>query len=301
MNDTAASLKVDGQRSPAGGFADGAAQLPDELGRIGSLSVRLARTQQDIEGAQRLRFNVLEEAFGRRASGARELDIDRFDPFCEHLLVVDDERPGPDSTRIVGTYRLLLQSRANEAGGFYSSTMFALPDLIARHPSRKFLEVGRSCVLPQYRTRKTIDALWLGIWSYIRFHRIDVLTGCASFPGTDPASHVNALSLLAQQAADDPAWHVRALPTRRSPVALRQPGSYTRRAALDEMPPLIKGYLRLGARFGDGCVIDPDMGTVVVLVVLPIERVAERYRRHYLAHEQKASSRGVADHVILND
>ena len=167
------------------------------LGRIGSLEVRLARDEAEIAAAQEVRYRVFYDEMGAQKGALQALDrrdADRFDPVCDHLLVLDSNISGPEHNRIVGTYRLLRQEAAIAAGGFYSQDEFDLPDLVARHPGERFLELGRSCVLPDYRSKRTIEVLWQGIWAYTNHQRIGVMTGCASFPGTDPAVHAEALS-----------------------------------------------------------------------------------------------------------
>lgn len=250
----------------------------DLFGRLGSLNVRLARDADEIAAAQELRHAVFFGG-GDSAPGAR--DVDRFDAVCDHLLVFDQALPGSDRDRIVGTYRLLRQDRAMLANGFYTSGEFELDRLVARHPDRAFLELGRSCVLPAWRTKRTIELLWQGIWAYCRRHDIDVMTGCASFPGTIPAAHAQALSLLHQNFRATGEWSTAALPLRRASMDLVPAEAIDMRAALAAMPPLVKGYLRLGALFGDGCVIDHEFGSVDVLVILPVERIAGRYMAHF--------------------
>ena len=203
--------------------------------------------------------------------------MDRFDAFCDHLLVFDTSA----SRRIVGTYRLLRQDVARANGGFYSAGEFEIDALVARHPGRRFLELGRSCVLPEYRTRRTVELLWQGIWAYARRHHVDVMVGCASFPGIAPAAHAQALSFLAQNAAAADEWRIAALRSRAYAMDLMPSEAIDAREALAEMPPLIKGYLRLGARFGDECVIDAEFGTTDVFVVLPVEAISERYINYY--------------------
>lgn len=257
------------------------------LGQIGSLQVRLARSEADVEAAQALRFQVFVREMGALASPcarADELDSDEFDPVCDHLLVIDTSVEGGMADCIVGTYRLLPQARAE--GGFYSDSEFELRELVARHPSRRFLELGRSCVLPAYRSKRTIELLWQGIWAYCRRKEIDVMVGCASFAGTVPSQHAQALSFLAHnfQAQDD--WHVRARTERYSSMDLMPNEAIDPKAALACTPPLIKGYLRLGARFGEGCVVDHEFDTTDVLVVLPVENIPSRYLAYYGADAQ---------------
>lgn len=254
------------------------------LGRIGALEVRLARNASEVTAAQEVRFQVFYDELGAKRGYVHALearDADRFDAVCDHLLVFDTSIYGPDHRQIVGTYRLLPQGRALAAGGFYAQDEFEIRALIARHPDRRFLELGRSCVLPRYRSRRTVELLWQGVWAYCRRTGIDVMTGCASFPGTVPAAHAEALSFLAQNARATGEWAVAALRHRHSAMDLMPAEAIDVKAALGALPPLIKGYLRLGARFGDGCVVDPDFGTTDVFVVLPVEDISARYINYY--------------------
>ncbi|MEW9807419.1 GNAT family N-acetyltransferase [Mesorhizobium marinum] len=266
----------------AGSFPENTAAEP--LGRIGVLEVRLARNASEIAAAQEVRYRVFYDELGARPNGpqaAAGRDTDRFDEVCDHLLVFDTSLPGPDHRRIVGTYRLLRQEVAAEAGGFYSEDEFELRNLVARHPGQRFLELGRSCVLPQYRSKRTIELLWQGIWAYINLHRIGVMTGCASFHGTVPAVHAEALSYLAHNCRASREWDVRAVAGRYCPIDLMPAEAITMKSALAALPPLIKGYLRVGAKIGDGCVIDHQFGTVDVFIVMPVKQIAARYVSYY--------------------
>jgi L-ornithine Nalpha-acyltransferase len=260
------------------------------LGRIGTLEVRLAKSQEEIGAAQEIRYRVFFEELGARSSTASETDrrdSDRFDDVCDHLLVFDKALPGPDRDQIVGTYRLLRQEQARLAGGFYSNDEFELDRLVKRHPNLHFLELGRSCVLPPYRTKRTIEVLWQGIWAYCRQHKIDVMTGCASFHGTDVTKHAEALSLLAHNYRAEGDWSVKAVPSRFHRMDLLPPDQIDLKRAVNEMPPLVKGYLRLGAKFGEGCVVDVPFDTTDVLVVLPVAWITARYLNYYGADAQR--------------
>ncbi|WP_410000542.1 GNAT family N-acetyltransferase [Mesorhizobium sp. SP-1A] len=259
------------------------------LGRIGSLEVRLACNQAEIAAAQEVRYRVFYDELGA-GGGLKALDrrdADRFDPVCDHLLVFDTALPGPEHARIVGTYRLLRQESADASGGFYSQDEFELARLVARHPGLRFLELGRSCVLPEYRSKRTIEALWQGIWAYINHYEIDVMTGCASFPGTVPAAHAEALTYLAHHCRATPPWDVRAVPGRYCAMDLMPIEAVSAKSAIAAMPPLVKGYLRLGARIGDGCVVDHDFSTVDVFVVLPVTSIGSRYINYYSGEAQR--------------
>jgi putative hemolysin len=151
----------------------------------------------------------------------------------------------------------------------------------------RFLELGRSCVLPNYRARRAIELLWHGVWSYVREHHVDVMIGCASFEGTDAERLTRPLSFLHHFASAPESWRAVAHPSRRVDLNLVPKDELDVRSAWRELSPLIKGYLRVGAFVGDGAVIDPRLGTTDVLIVLPVKAISARYMRHfgvYLQH-----------------
>lgn len=258
--------------------------LPKVLGRSGNLQIRLARSSRDVRRAQRLRYQVFHEEMAAIPNARCRFlrrDIDAYDAVCDHLLVVDtsrmDARPGrKPRPMVVGTYRLLRQEQAGQLG-FYSQGEFDIAPLLARHPGKRFLELGRSCVLPDYRTKKTVELLWHGIWAYVRRHKIDVMFGCASFEGTDPDRLALPLTYLAKNARAADEWCAKALPGRHVDMDRVDLDAVDPRTLMQALPPLVKGYLRVGARFGDGAVIDRQFGTTDVLVVLPVKDIHPRY------------------------
>lgn len=265
---------------PKPGACELTAKRSDVLGRIGSLEVRLASRKTEITAAQTLRYAVFFDELGARGNPAisrTRRDEDSIDAVCDHLIVVDTA----DRDRIVGTYRLLTHDRAQSAGGFYSDTEFELSALVSQHSDKRFLELGRSCVLPQYRTKRAIELLWQGIWAYCNRHSIDVMAGCASFPGTVPARHAEALSYLAHFHRVDERWDVRALSSRYNSMDLMPAEAIDAKAAFAAMPTLIKGYLRIGAKVGDGCAVDTEFSTTDVLIVLPCASISQRYVDYY--------------------
>lgn len=262
----------------------GAPECSGLLGQMGNLQVRLARDIAEIFSAQRLRFDVFHNEFGAQLDAdcmAEKRDHDEYDAYCDHLVVLDNSITGNECAKIVGTYRLMRKQHAALAGGYYSASEFAVAGLITRHKDRNFLELGRSCVYPAYRSKRTIELLWQGIWAYAQLHDIDVMMGCASFPGTIPAQHAEALTFLNAHARATGPWHVAPLPGRHVSMDLMPAEAVDMRSALSALPPLVKGYLRVGALFGDGAVIDPLFNTTDVMVVLPVERITSRYRAHY--------------------
>jgi putative hemolysin len=264
-------------------FAPGR-HAPCLLGRIGPLDVRLAATRTEIEAAQRLRYKVFVEEMGARLpleAMQQERDFDIIDRYCDHLLVLDTALGGDPETQIVGTYRLLRQDVAERHDGFYSQSEFDVADLAGRQRGKRFLELGRSCVLPAYRTRRTLEALWQGNWAYALEHRIDVMFGCASFSGDKPHAHALALSFLHETVAARDEWDVRAVAGRGLSMDMMPVEAITPRAALSAMPPLVKGYLRLGALVSREAVVDRAFRTTDVLVILPVKQISGRYINHY--------------------
>ena len=262
--------------------------LDPVLGRIGSLEVRLATTAKEIRRAQRLRFKVFYDEMSASPHGAALIsrrDVDAYDAICDHLLVLDhDVKPKPfrnAKPKVVGTYRLLRQDVANRHGGFYTRGEYDIAPLLRAHPDLRFLELGRSCVLKPYRNKRTVELLWHGIWTYVLHHRIDVMIGCASLEGTQPQHLALPLSFLHHYAAAPTEWQARALPGRFTAMDILPKDAVDPKAALHALPPLIKGYLRLGATFGTGAVIDRQFGTTDVLVVLPVSAINPRYIDHF--------------------
>lgn len=256
--------------------------------RAGNLGVRLARNAAEIDAVQALRYRVFFEEMGARAdaaSAATRRDTDDFDAVADHLLVVDHDRgEGPES--VVGTYRLIRRAGAAKLGRWYSEAEYDVSRLVA-HPGQ-ILELGRSCVDVAYRSRGTLQLLWDAIAAYVFRHDIALMFGCASLPGTD-------LEALADQLTYLHAFHLapeelrpRALPNRYVEMRRKDPDSINRKATLSALPPLIKGYLRLGGFVGDGAVLDEPFNTTDVAVVVKTDLVTRKYLQHY---ERKQAER----------
>jgi putative hemolysin len=262
--------------------------LDPVLGRIGSLEVRLATTAQEIRRAQKLRFKVFYEEMSAVPTGAARIsrrDVDDYDYLCDHLLVIDhDAKAGAlrsKKPKVVGTYRLLRQDVAEQHEGFYTRGEYDIAPLLKAHAGSRFLELGRSCVLEPYRNKRTVELLWHGIWTYVLHYKIDVMLGCASLEGTNPQDLALPLSFLHHYAAAPEAWQASALPERFTRMDLLPKDAVDPKAALHALPPLIKGYLRIGATFGTGAVIDKQFGTTDVLVLLPVSAINPRYIDHF--------------------
>ncbi len=258
-----------------------APSLPFPELRAGNLGVRVAATPAGIAAVQALRYRVFYRELGAAADAETARtgrDRDRFDPIADHLLVVD-HAIGAGAAGVVGTYRLIRREAAAQPGGFYSAQEYDIAPILG-FPGR-IMELGRSCVDPAYRNRAAMQLLWRGIAAYVFHYQIDLMFGCASLPGTDPDAVGLELTYLYQNHLAPPAVRPRALPhrfveMRRLPPALIDP-----RRAQAQLPPLIKGYLRLGGFVGDGAVIDCQFNTTDVAVVVKTDLVTDKYYRHY--------------------
>lgn len=261
--------------------------LPRVLGRFGDFEIRLASTKKDVRRAQKLRFKVFYEEGGAIAQGGAALvrrDICRFDKFADHLLVFDMAARNPFGRikpKLVGTYRLLRRAVAERHGGFYSQNEFDIAPMLARHADKNFLELGRSCVHAKYRTKRVIELLWRGLWIYAKHHHVDVLIGCASLPGTNPLALALPLSFLHHQASAEADWQVMPHAGRNVPMGILEKTAVDARRGIAALPPLVKAYLRVGAKFGNGAVIDQQFGTVDVFTIMPLAEIEDRYIAHF--------------------
>jgi putative hemolysin len=230
------------------------------------LSVALARSAADVADAQRLRFKVFAEELGAQIAGDDGHDADEFDPFCDHLIVRDD-----DSLRVVGTYRILPPHRAREAGRLYSDGEFDLARLSHLRPA--LIEIGRSCVHRNYRSGSAILLLWAGLAQYMKLHGYRHLIGCASASLADGGMQAARVRDQLQTYLTDPEYRV--FPR------LPFPHEKIERAANCEIPPLIKGYLRVGARVCGEPAWDPDFNSADFLIWLSLDQLNARYARHF--------------------
>ncbi|MDW3221604.1 MAG: GNAT family N-acyltransferase [Paracoccaceae bacterium] len=243
-----------------------------------TFSVALAKTDADRRAAQRLRYQVFVQELG--GSGdmvdhAAGLEVDHFDVFCDHLLLTDislDE--------VVGVYRVMRSDQAAAAGQFYSASEYDLSVLL--NSERNLLELGRSCLHPDYRGGMAMLYLWRGLAAYIQDHNIDVLFGVASFHGTDVSQLTAALSLLHHRHLAPSDLRVRARAEAFQPMDLIAPGDLDVRAAMLSVPALIKSYLRLGGFVGEGAFVDHAFNTTDVCLILDTARMNERQAKIYL-------------------
>ncbi len=249
--------------------------------RSGNLGVRIAERQDEIDAVQALRYRVFYDEMGAvpdaEAQG-RHRDSDAFDGIADHLLVVD-HAIGPGAEGVVGTYRLIQRPAAERFGRFYSADEYDLGPIL-RFPG-SLLELGRSCVDAAYRNRSVMQLLWRGIAAYVFRHQIDLMFGCASLHGTDPDEIGAELTYLYDNHLAPPALRPVARPARYVEMRRFDPTNLDPKRAAALLPPLIKGYLRLGGFVGDGAVIDSQFNTTDVAVVVKTDLVTDKYYRHY--------------------
>jgi putative hemolysin len=261
----------------------------------GDIELRLAENEDEIRAAQALRYRIFYEEMSAEPTAEMSRlrrDFDSFDDYCDHLLVIDRALPaGP--RRVVGTYRLLRRAMAEKRGQFYSVDEYDIRQILA-FPG-EILELGRSCIEPAYRQRSIMQLMWRGIADYVMYHEIGLMFGCASLAGVDPAAHALALSYLHHHHLAPANLRPRALPSRYVNMNMMPRDQVDARAALGQLPPLIKGYLRLGGFVGDGAVIDNQFHTTDVSVVVVTDRVTGKYYRHYTrAEESRVNGAGEA-------
>ncbi len=250
---------------------------------LADLSVRLATCPEEIRAAQQLRYQVFYEEGGAHADArtlAEARDVDALDDIADHLIVIDRRRAEAGiNLGVVGNYRLLRDEARPRDRDFYTSQEFDISVLL--QGDLRLLELGRSCILREYRHRLVLQLLWTALARYVAEHRIDLLFGCASFPGTDPAAIAEQLSYL---------HHHHLAPEPQRPHAIGPDAvaidswsgiAFDPAKVFKHMEPLIRGYLRLGATIGRGAHIDRHFNTIDVCIVLPTAQLSSRFLRRF--------------------
>jgi L-ornithine Nalpha-acyltransferase len=245
--------------------------------------LRLASSAEDIAAAQRLRYEVFVAELGGDGplvDHAARLERDVFDPFFDHLVLVDNRRDPAGLDHVIGAYRVMPGDRRTAAGQFYSEGEYDLTPLL--DSGRSLLELGRSCVHADHRGGAAMFHLWNGLAEYVLERGIEVLFGVASFHGTDFATLAAPLSWLHYHHLAPPEMRVSARPLHRQEMALIPPDRLDRKAAMAATPALIKAYLRLGGFVGDGAWIDHSFNTTDVCLVMDTGRMSARHKDFYL-------------------
>jgi len=244
------------------------------------LKVVLAQSQEQIDQARRLRYRI----FFNEMSGnpdddmiKSQMDGDEYDAVCDHLLVIDTTKE-----KVVGTYRLLGRAGAAKVGKFYTQNEFIIDPLLESQDG--ILELGRSCVDREYRSKATIQLLWRAIAAYMNYYEIRYLFGCASFSGVDVEAIAEELSYLHHYHSTPEDISISALPEHYIEMNSLPAESLDVKAIMKRLPALIKGYLRVGCYIGSGAFIDYDCQTTDVCIVLDMEKVPQKYKNFYLGN-----------------
>jgi putative hemolysin len=263
--------------------------LNDLCLEVGEMQVRLATTDAEVEAAQRLRYHIFYEEMKAKADpGTRRMkrDADLLDGFCDHLLVCD-MRAATLEESVVGTYRLVTRAAAERHGRFYTASEYHIEKLV-KYPG-EILELGRSCIHQDFRNGRTMNLLWRGLATYVFLAEIELMFGCASLHGTDVDALRLPLSYLYHYHLAEETLRTRALDDRYVPMNLIMKENIDVREALNMLPPLLKGYLRVGCTVGDGAVVDYQFNTTDVCIIQKTNLVTDKYLKHYQQNYQRSS------------
>jgi len=242
-----------------------------------NFEVRLAKNFKDIDAAQNLRYKVFYEELKANPTIKNilyEKDFDELDPFCDHLLVIDHSK---SSTReaVVGTYRLIRRPMTQIHGKFYTEGEFDIKKILRK--KGEILELGRSCVHKNYRNKLIIKLLWKAVSAYMEHYKIKILFGCASFSGTNYTKYIEQLSFLYYYYLAPESIRPKALPPNNIRLKYCKKKDLNTYELFKSLPPLLKGYLRLGACIGDGAYIDKQFNTIDICIVLKANLLKPRY------------------------
>jgi len=253
-----------------------------EILKFNSLEVRLAENDTEIEAAQALRYHIFYEEMGAKQSTkckALKRDIDTYDAVCDHLLVIDTEKGTQENPCVVGTYRLLRGNIAAVTTGFYSEQEFDLSNIA--YAPEEILELGRSCIDGNYRRKGAMQLLWRGISEYIETYGIKIMLGCGSIHGTDIAQSEKVLSYLHHYHLAPKSIQPKAHEDRFQQMDILNKNAICPDTIQSELPPLLKGYLRVGGYVGLGAVIDQQFNMIDVCIVVETENITGKYKSHF--------------------
>lgn len=250
--------------------------------------MRVANSDEDVRAAQRLRYKVFVEEMGAAGEGVNDtdrLETDDFDSISDHLILIDKRRRAGDLDHVVGAYRLLGTDAAQANNGFYSESEYDIT--LLKECGRPIVELGRSCVHPDYRSSTVMYQLWNGLADYVLDRGLEILFGVASFHGNDLDKFDQPLSYLHYNHLAPNDIRVRVLEDHYNTMQRLLPEEVDSRKAMKSIPILLKGYLRLGAFIGDGAFIDRSFNTIDVCVIIDTSRMSARHRGYYVRNWSK--------------
>jgi len=246
--------------------------------------IKLADTKLELKKAQALRYSIFYKEKNAKPTFPKKmmkLDYDKIDKFADHLIVIDKKRKGIKN-EIVGTYRLIRGNIASHFGGFYTSAEFDLTNILNSYNNAQVLELGRSCVHKDYRTGTTMKLLWKAIAEYIKLYDINILFGCASFPGIDVQKFSKEFAYLRSNFALPNQISVQSLVNNNYPIFNKNNIEKNDLRTFAKLPPLIKGYLRVGGRISNSFFVDYDFNTIDLCVVVQTKNIDKKYKNKFL-------------------
>jgi len=249
----------------------------------GDFVIKLVNKKSELKKAQALRYSVFYKEKKAKPTFLKKmmrLDYDKIDKFADHLIVIDKKRKGIKN-KIVGTYRLIRGDVALSFGGFYTSSEFDLTNILNSYKHKQILELGRVCVHKDYRNVTTMNLLWKAIAEYIKLYDIKVILGCASFPGTDVQEFSKELAYLRSNFSLPEEISVKSLVDNNFPVHNKTDFIKSDLRTFAKLPPLIKGYLRVGGRVSDSFFVDYDFNTIDLCVVLQTVNIDKKYKNKF--------------------
>ena len=251
---------------------------------VDNFIIKIAQKKSELKKAQALRYSVFykeKKAIPTISKKILRLDYDKIDKFADHLIVIDKNRRGIKN-KIVGTYRLLRGDITAYCGGFYTSSEFDLSKILNSYKNNQILELGRSCVHKNYRNGTIMNLLWKAIAEYVKLYDIKILLGCASFHGTDIIKHTNELSYLRKNFSLPDEFSVKSLDTKIYPSYTEINSNINDLRTFVKLPPLIKGYLRIGGKVSHDCFVDYKFNTIDLCVIVITDKINEKYKKKYL-------------------
>ena len=244
-----------------------------------NFTIKIAESNFEIKKAQSLRYKIFFKEKKIKKKSFKFLlqrDYDFYDKISDHLIIIDNNREIRDN--VIGTYRLLRGNCAKLYRGFYTEQEFDISNLKKNFSSKDILELGRSCVHPQYRSGIILKLLWQGISNYIKMYKIKILMGCASFHGTNPSKFKDEFSLLYESYRLPEDYDVKSLQS--NEISFNKNINHS--TTLNKLPPLIKGYLRAGGMVSENFYIDREFETIDYCVIMLTEKIVSRYQNKFL-------------------
>ena len=248
-----------------------------------NLIIKLAETNAEIKKAQSLRYSVFYKEKNAKAGLSKKIlrrDFDKIDRFADHLIVIDKNRRSLQNN-IIGTYRLIRGDLANQYGGFYTSTEFDLSNILHSYKNNQILELGRSCIHKNYRNGATVNLLWKAIANYISIYEIKILLGCVSFPGTNVMKFSDELAYLKRNHSLQSELSIKSLDVNIYPINNSKNKNANDFKLFIKLPPLIKGYLRVGGKVSESCFVDHDFNTIDLCVVVQTNDINHKYKKRF--------------------